>query len=106
MARMVSSFIKHSTDSNVLGEPSQDNEDGEVNKSPQKPRNTARPPSKKKPKKAKKLTDLDLDNATESESDEYKASSNEGQSEQEEESMSEDEYMPSDTERRRQVFMF
>lgn len=56
---------------------------------------------KKKAKKAKRLTDLDLDNATESETDEYNASSDEQVEEDEEENVSSDEYVPSDAGRRR-----
>lgn len=56
---------------------------------------------KQRKKSSKKLTDLDLDNATESdESDEYKANSDEEASAESEDLPSEDEYVPSDDQRR------
>jgi hypothetical protein len=75
-------------------------QENEAKKSPEKSRNMARPPTKKKAKKSK-LTDLDLDNRTDSESDEYKAPSEASDQEEDAESMSEDEYLP---EPRRFVF--
>ncbi|CAD5228887.1 unnamed protein product [Bursaphelenchus okinawaensis] len=61
---------------------------------------TAKPPRKvgKAPKKAKKLTQLDVDNMTESDTDEYNAEEDE---EEEEEIPSEDEYVPEEVARSR-----
>jgi hypothetical protein len=94
--------VEENGDDKEIRDPDAQNDNGgtsEANKSASKSKK-GRPPLKKKPKKSKKLTDLDLDNATESDTDEYRASSDEEAVEEEEE-ISTDEYVPSDEERRR-----